>query len=218
MSDAAAWIVGRVRRERPEAGARKGLRGAATEWRGEDWATVIERMLGGDRRAHLKLARLVTGFLARWRAYDFQEDWADLVHDVLLAVIRAAREGRVEKPGAWFAYVHATTHHKLMDRLRTHVRHGEGRREPAEEPDGLCAIPIRIEARQEIVADVRSALGRLPERTRRVVYAFYGRGLTYEEVAGETRIPLGSVRRYLREGMTTLRREFMADRRPPLAP
>jgi RNA polymerase sigma factor (sigma-70 family) len=214
MADGAVWIAREIRSEGSEAGA-KGSRGAATEWRGEDWAAVIEQMLCGDCGAHLKLARLVTGFLARWRAYDFQDDWADLVHEVLFAVIRAARKGRVEKPGAWFAYVRATTHHKLMDRLRTHLRHGEDQSQPAEGPDGLCPIPVRIEARQEIVADVRSALERLPERTRWVVYAFYARGLTYAQVAGETRIPLGSVRRYVREGMAALRLDFTA--KPNLA-
>jgi RNA polymerase sigma-70 factor (ECF subfamily) len=95
-----------------------------------------------------------------------------------------------------------------MDRLRTHVRHGEDRSESADEPDDLCPAPLRVEARQEIVADVRGALARLPERTRWVVYAVYGQERTYEQVAEETGIPLGTVKRYLREGMAALRREF----------
>src|SRR3990172_5831874 len=35
------------------------------------WAGVLERLLANDRRAQLELARLVTGYLAHWRAYDF---------------------------------------------------------------------------------------------------------------------------------------------------
>ena len=216
MADGPVSIAREVRKEGAKVGA-KGSRGTGTKWRGEDWAAVVEQMLGGDRCAHRKLVRLVTGFLVRGRAFDFHGDWADLVHEVLLAVIRAARKGRVREPGAWFAYMRATTHHKLVDRLRAHLRHGEDRHEPAEELDRPGAIQVQGEARQEIAADVRGALERLPERTRRVVYAFYGRGLTYEQVVGETRIPLGSVKRYLREGLAALRLDFKAQPNPAAA-
>jgi RNA polymerase sigma-70 factor (ECF subfamily) len=176
----------------------------------EDWAEIVERMLRGDRPAHLKLARFLTGLLARWHAFDFRDDWADLVQDVLLVVVRAAREGRVEHRAAWIGYLRVTTHHKLMDRLRMHIRHAEDASDSADEASEACWEVLRSEPRQESLVDVRSALARLPERTRRAVYAVYGEGLTYDEIAQETRTPRGTVRRQLREGMAALRRDFSA--------
>ena len=39
-----------------------------------DWAAVLDQMLEGSEPAALKLGRLITGFLASWRAYDFRDD------------------------------------------------------------------------------------------------------------------------------------------------
>jgi RNA polymerase sigma-70 factor (ECF subfamily) len=183
----------------------------AVETTREDWAGVVERMLAGDRAAQLRLARLVTGFLAHWGAYDFRPDWPDLVQDVLLAVIRAAREGRVRKPEALVGYVRSIAHHKLMDRLRAHVRHAEDESTPLESKARALGSGQACPADQDVVIDVRRALERLPERKRRVIFAVYGEGKTYEQVAEETRIPLGSLKRYLREGMAALRREFAVE-------
>jgi RNA polymerase sigma-70 factor (ECF subfamily) len=178
----------------------------------EDWAGVVERMLAGDRAAQLRIARLVTGFLAHWGAYDFRAEWPDLVQDVLLAVVGAAREGRIAKPEAMVGYVRSIAHHKLMDRLRAHVRHAEEASAPVEESVPLAgAASLRTAAKQDLVTDVRRALERLPERKRRVLFAVYGEGLSYEQAAEETGIPLGSVKRYLREGMQALRRDFAVE-------
>ena len=177
----------------------------------EDWAGVVERMLAGDRAAQLRLARLVTGFLAHWGAYDFRSDWPDLVQNVLLAVIEAGRAGRVRKPEAVFAYVRSITHHKLMDRLRAHARHAEDESQLLESEAAAPASSSGCPTDQDLVTDVRRALERLPERKCRVIFGVYGEGKTYDQVAEETGIPLGSVKRYLREGLAALRRDFSAE-------
>ena len=184
----------------------------ATARPAEDWARVVEAMAAGDRAAQLRIARLVTGFLARWGAYDFREEWPDLVQDVLLALVRAAREGRVEKPEAVIGYVRSIAHHKFMDRLRARVRHGEEASTPVEDALPLPGCDrLRTGANQDVVTDVRRALERLPERKRRVIFAVYGEGKSYEQAAEETGTPLGSVKRYLREGMQALRKDFAVE-------
>ncbi|MCH8882455.1 MAG: ABC transporter substrate-binding protein, partial [SAR324 cluster bacterium] len=40
-----------------------------------DWNAILERLLAGDRVAFLEFNRLVTGFLAQLRAYDFREEF-----------------------------------------------------------------------------------------------------------------------------------------------
>ena len=85
---------------------------------GEDWAAVMDALLEGDRTAVLKLSRLITGFLSRWRAFDFRQDWEDLVQEVLVAAIEGVRKGRIENRSATAAYIRAIAHHKYVDRLR----------------------------------------------------------------------------------------------------
>jgi RNA polymerase sigma-70 factor (ECF subfamily) len=179
---------------------------------GEDWAGVVDRLLAGDRGAQLRIARLVTGFLAHWGAYDFRYAWPDLVQDVLLALVRAARDGRIEKPEAVVGYVRSIAHHKFMDHLRAYARHAEDAcvRVEGEEPFRGCDRGW-AGASQDLVTDVRQALARLPERKRRAIFAVYGQGKTYEQAAQETGIPLGSLKRYLREGMEALRKDFAVE-------
>jgi RNA polymerase sigma-70 factor (ECF subfamily) len=56
--------------------------------------------------------------------------------------------------------------------------------------------------------DVRGALERLSENRRVAVLGVYLEGKTYNAVAEETGIPLGSLKRYLREGIAQLREEL----------
>jgi RNA polymerase sigma-70 factor (ECF subfamily) len=166
---------------------------------------VAERLLSGDRAAFLKVSRLIASFFVRWRAYDFREEWPDLVQDVLLAVVDGLRKGRVHDPEALVGYVAAIARHKLADRVRA-LR-------PVEASDLVwpsAALPDQDPLRPplERVLEVRLLLGKLPEKHRAVVVGVYGEGRTYETVARETGIPLGTVKRYLRDALAALRREF----------
>src|SRR5512134_2282758 len=84
----------------------------------EDWAGVAERLLAGDRVALLRVTRLIVSFLVRWRAYDFRDEWPDLVQDVLLAVVAGLRKGNVRSPDALVGYVATVARYRLVDRLR----------------------------------------------------------------------------------------------------
>jgi RNA polymerase sigma-70 factor (ECF subfamily) len=176
---------------------------------GGDWGTVVERAIAGDRRAYARLARLVTGHLAHWRAWDFHADWEDMVQEVILSVIEAHRDGRLSEPGAVRAYARQATRFKFIDRIRAQRRRGIDApiEEDSETPDahwppaesvGSAAVEIRL--------SLWDAIGRLPERERLAVLEVHARGRTYEEAAAETGIPLGSLKRSLRAGLEKLRR------------
>jgi RNA polymerase sigma-70 factor (ECF subfamily) len=176
----------------------------------EDWAAVVDRLLEGDELACLKLSRLVTGFLASWRAYDFRDDWQDLVQEVLIAVITGAREGRIRDPRAVVGYVRTIAHHKFLDRLKKHLGHREDQTLEWEQATERGEELPSEDARDDLVVGIRLSLEKLPERKRQIVYGVYGEGKTYEQVAEETGTPLGTVKRYLREGLAELRREYGA--------
>jgi RNA polymerase sigma-70 factor (ECF subfamily) len=118
------------------------------------------------------------------------------------------REKKVRKPEAMVGYIRSITRNKFVNRLNARL----GRREADDlEWAGAGSEWLPNPQRpppQETLAAVRELLERLPEKHRQAVIGVYGEGRTYEQVAKDTGIPLGSLKRYLREGLATLRREL----------
>lgn len=169
----------------------------------EGWASVAERLLAGDRAAMLKVSRLVTGYLARWRAYDFRDEWPDLTQDVLMAVVTGLGSGRLQEPEALPGYVRAITRNKLADRLKRRLGHPDA--QALAWPPASLSSDNPGEPSPEEVLSLRARLEKLPEKQRIVVMGVYGQGRTYAEVAQETGIPLGTVKLSLREALVSLR-------------
>lgn len=174
----------------------------------DEWGAVVERALAGERAAYVKLARLVTGHLSHWRAYDFRADWDDIVQEVLISAVRAHKEGRVSAPGALPAFVRQATRFKFIDRIRaskrrTFVQDPSDSIDRAASPWPPGSLPPGEIEEMRIV--LSRALELLPERARLAVCEVYIRGRTYEEAAELTGIPLGSLKRALREGLAQLR-------------
>lgn len=170
-----------------------------------DWAGALRRVLEGDRLALVQVGRLVNGFLVRWNAYDLRNEWEDVVQEVVSAAALALRDGRIRDPQAVLAFLKATARFKYVDRLRIQLGLRGGERlvweASAEGPVQPSADPVGAEVRE----DLRRALARVPEKTRAAVTAVYVGGLTYEEAALATGIPLGTLKRYLRDGLAQLR-------------
>jgi RNA polymerase sigma factor (sigma-70 family) len=166
----------------------------------------MDRLVRGEAAAFLEVSRLITGFLVHWRAYDFRDEWDDLIQEVVLAAIEATRGRRLRKPGAIVGYLRTATRYKFVDLLRR--RRGE----PLEEEEGQerpadlrwPPAPDRDPGSFEIVQHV----DKLPENQRKSIVSVYVEGNTYSEAAAATGIPLGSLKRHLREGLATLRAEL----------
>jgi RNA polymerase sigma-70 factor (ECF subfamily) len=171
----------------------------------EDWAVVLERLLDGDRAALLQLTRLVNSFLMRWNAYDFRDEWDDLVQEVLLVAATAVRDGKLRERGAAFGYLRTTARFKFVDRLKRHLRLSEEDHLPWEQATESGLEPSSESSEPGEARDVRRALEALPEKQRDAVYAVHVRGQTYPEAAETTGIPLGSLKRHLRDGLAALR-------------
>jgi RNA polymerase sigma-70 factor, ECF subfamily len=169
-----------------------------------DWMAVVERLLAEDVAAFLALARLVNGYLARWRAYDFADEWDDLIQEAVLATVAAVRSGRLRDPAAVSGYVRVVTRNKLADRLRARLRLGRNALLPWDERIAAGALDPEGLSR-ELRADVVAALAELPEKKRLAVCAVYLEGKTYDQVSSEAGIPLGTLKRYLRDGLAQLK-------------
>jgi RNA polymerase sigma factor (sigma-70 family) len=137
----------------------------------------MEGMMAGDTLALAQLTRLINGFLRRWNAYDFRDDWDDLIQEVLLAAGQALREGRIRKRKSLVAFLRATTRHKFADRLRRHLRCREGDTRPWDEVVAGPLEPVDHGTSRDSPRDVNVALEQLPEKVRTCVVAVYVEGL-----------------------------------------
>ena len=173
-----------------------------------DWAAVMDRVLDEDPIALAQVGRLVNGFLARWRAYDFRPDWDDVIQEAVTAAALALREGRVRERGAIYGYLRSVARYQFSHRLKRHVNCREKDALPWDEASETLQGAQTGGLVPEMRQDLRRAIGALPEKTREAIVAVYLAGQTYEEAARQTGIPLGSLKRYLREGLACLRGEL----------
>ena len=173
----------------------------------QDWAAILGRLLRGDRLALLRVAKLVNSFLVKWNAYQFREEWDDITQEVVTAAAIALRDGKLRDPQAALGFLYSTARFKFVSRLRIQLRlradealaWGEALER------GKSQLP---EGRRH---ELRRALERVPEKERRSLVAVYIDGWTYEEAARETGIPLGTLKRCLRDGLAQLRAEIGED-------
>lgn len=173
-----------------------------------DWTAVLRRVVAGDRLALVQASRLINGFLAGWNAYDFRDEWEDVVQEAICAAALALREGRLREPRVVVAFLRTTARFKYVDRLRRHLGPGRAGRLPWEEILASRERPLEEGLAAEAREDLRRALARIPDKKREAVTAVYVGGLTYEEAARATGIPLGTLKRYLRDGLAQLRDEL----------
>jgi RNA polymerase sigma-70 factor (ECF subfamily) len=175
-----------------------------------DWADVMERLMRGDRLALLEVSRLLSGFLRRWNAYDFRDEWDDLIQEAVLATASALAEGRIRDRAAVVGYLKSTARFKLADRLKRHLRCQEDDHLSWDDMvgDALEADAVG-EPDDHAHADLEEALGQLDPVKRQAVLAVYAEGMTYEEAAARTGLPLGTLKRHLRDSLGHLRRTML---------
>jgi RNA polymerase sigma factor (sigma-70 family) len=174
----------------------------------DDWLATLDALLAGDRVAFMKLNRLVTGFLVRLRAYDFRDEWDDLRQEVILSVVASARAGRLRDTQAFLGYVRIITRNKVIDRLKTRLRRHEGETLPWEDATAGAA---EHDGHADEVRELWLAVRDLPLEQQQVLDGVYRAGKTYEAVSADTGIPLGTMKRRLRDALVALRRRFGED-------
>ena len=140
------------------------------------YASLLQRVREGDRMAESDLVLALSEPLAvvlRQRAKG-REGLEDLHQDALLAVLAAARSGRIEHPEALISYAIETAKHlalnawRKQERQRTDVdsEQVEQLAHPGSTSDTLD--------RQQLQHQVRAVLASLPNaRDRAVLYSYY---------------------------------------------
>jgi RNA polymerase sigma-70 factor (ECF subfamily) len=177
----------------------------------DDWVSILEALVKGDRVALAKVTSLITGFLARYRAYDVRQSWDDLIQDLILGLLRTARSGRLRERRAFVNYVGRATRNALLDHLAERAKPGSA--DAVGDPEMAETLRARIRAEENrrepgVLIDLQRGLDALPDRHRRVVEAIYLRGHSYAEAAELLGIPLGSLKRVQTQALKRLREQM----------
>lgn len=136
------------------------------------------------------------------------------VEDCVAEALRRVFEGRArlrdgEPIGPWAVGI---VRHVALDLLRARRREATRRGDEAAEaevPDSAPGPDLLIEQRREL-ASVRSALDALPEGQRRAIVAFHVEGASYQAIARELNVAMGTVATWIARG----RRALVASVRP----
>ncbi len=163
---------------------------------------LLSRIASGDQQAFGEIydqySAQVMGLLVRLLGQCAEAE--DVLQEVFLQIWRSARQYDPERasPRVWIFLIARS---RATDRLRRRQYHNSL---PSVEPAEIQDPGSEIE-RSESAGQVREALQRLPESQRSAIcLAFYG-GHSYESVAREQEVPVGTVKTRIRLGMKQLR-------------
>lgn len=177
------------------------------ETRRRQLAAAIHRVAGGDRAA-LRLVYDETSaklFGVCLRILNDRNEAEDVLQDVYLNVWRkaAAFDETRASPITWLV---AIARNRAIDRLRS----GNVARlsEPLEAadtiPDPAPLAAESLEAMQESKR-LHSCLDELEQRQSAAIRAAFMDGLTYDELAQRSGVPLGTMKSWIRRGLAKLR-------------
>jgi RNA polymerase sigma-70 factor (ECF subfamily) len=165
---------------------------------------VLARIAAGDPAAVPECITRYGGLvwsLAR-RFLGNPSDAEDAVQDVFIELWKnAARYDptRSSEP----TYITMIARRRLIDRKRRDSRAPAAQALP-DEPIGAPSNPDRIEIEDE-ASRAAAVLGELREDERRVIQMAVLQGLTHEEIAAATGLPVGTVKTHIRRGLIRVR-------------
>jgi RNA polymerase sigma-70 factor (ECF subfamily) len=164
-----------------------------------------------ERRDSNALAALYDRYASRltglaYRILGESGEAEEVLQEVFLYVWRAASSFDAGR-GSVLAWLIVATRSRAIDRLRSRRAGPLGRAGSFEEaPERASSGDVEGEvAAREWETLCRSAIADLPEDQRRVLELAYFEGLTQQEIASSTGIPLGTVKTRARLGLMKLR-------------
>ena len=177
------------------------------EARRRQLVAAINRVVGGDRAA-MRLVYSETSaklFGVCLRILGDRSEAEDVLQDVYLTVWRKAAsfdEG-VASPITWLV---AIARNRSIDRLRSRAsaRTNVPIEAAADVPDGSLSPIERLEIGEDR-ARLRDCLQELEERQSAAIRSAFLDGFTYEELAEKARVPLGTMKSWIRRGLLKLR-------------
>ena len=161
----------------------------------------VERALRGD---HAAFERLYRDHVDRVYALAVRMVDAEAAEDLTQEVfIRAWRKlGTFRGRARFGTWLHRLAVNHILSRRET-IRKGEARQAPGESPLARLSAPRRRSS--AVALDLETALGRLPQRARRVFVLYDVEGYTHEEIAHLMGVSVGTSKSQLHRARMLLR-------------
>ena len=176
-------------------------------------ATVLERIAAGDQAAVGECLSLHGGLvwsLAKRYCRDRAEA-EDATQEIFLDLWTSAARYRPDL-GSESTFIVTIARRRLIDRTRRAAREPDTlpiSPEVASILDRPCDAQRLADARDE-AERVREAFGSLTDDQRTVLTLSLENGLTYDQIARQTGLPLGTVKTHARRGLIALRDRLAA--------
>jgi len=138
----------------------------------------------------------------------------DVTQDVFVSAWQARQQFDPER-GALGAWLVGIAKRRIVDHVRREQRH-TSRRADGSNAQQIESLPAddHTEERVDQIAqrmEVAHALSTLPERPREMIGLAYVYGLTHQEIAERTGVPLGTIKSDIRRGLLALRERLGHD-------
>jgi RNA polymerase sigma factor (sigma-70 family) len=132
----------------------------------------------------------------------------EVTQDVFVSAWRG-REQFDPRRGSLAAWLVGITKRRIVDHARREQRHA-GHRADIAGDDPFASVPASDDKIDRIAQRVTlaHALATLPERPRQSISLAYVHGLTHDEIAERTGVPLGTIKSDIRRGLLALRRRM----------
>lgn len=175
----------------------------ASATQAQDDADLVRRIAAGSPADEAELCRR---YLDRVRLYGRRhlgnpQAVADLVQEVMAALIQAARAGRIEEPGRIGSFVVGVCRY-----MTWRIRRGEGRRGADTELDGLdlpapeASRPAKLDTER-----LERCLAELPPRDQKILYLSFCEEQSALEIGSALALTEGNVRVLRHRALARLR-------------
>jgi RNA polymerase sigma-70 factor, ECF subfamily len=194
-----------------------------------DDRAIVDAVLAGDREAYRRLVEREGPSLVRacHRILGDHAEAEDAAQEAFVTAFRSLATWRGDGPfGAWLTRIGVRIALRHVSRRRTVTWRNPARAagdpglDPADRAAERAAIaaapltdPAVLSLRAERATEIRTAVANLPEPYREVVaLRFFGEA-SLDEIARQTRRPLGTVKTHLHRGLARLRGELEGSER-----
>ena len=179
--------------------------------------SLLRLIAQGDAQAFAELYALLSKPIAAlaYRILGSQEEVEEVLQDAFLAIWNhaASYDPELSRPFSWMVMI---TRRLCWNRLRSKGRHLRKLEALEVEQSGPVIpepeeLPSKAIERSDLSQKVKSRLAQFPERHEEVIEMALYDGMTHEEISQVMDLPLGTVKTWIRRGLSKVKSELEAN-------